>query len=272
MAWLTSLPAWSLVVGFLGVALIVATGSRVALRAFIPSAERDGAYSIAAPLMPTLGAAFGILMALTLAAEAASLASAQGIVSTESADADRPAWASTNPGVDSAPIQDALLSYLQATRKYEWRGNNAAEGLDPATQDAVATLERIVRDHAVLKSIGTPTSTELLASVDALQSDRRARLASASRELPGLYVVTLAVSGARADLERQCPYASRWQALRNAGRRARSCGRAEHGPAVRHRHAVARGGGCERAADRPGDKGPPGGIFPHVANECRRGF
>ena len=49
MAWLTSLPAWSLVVGFLGVAVIVATGSRVALRAFVPSAERDGAYSIAAP-------------------------------------------------------------------------------------------------------------------------------------------------------------------------------------------------------------------------------
>lgn len=196
MVWLTSLPAWSLVVGFLGVALIVATGSRVALRAFIPSAERDGAYSIAAPLMPALGAAFGILMALTLAAEAASLASAQGIVSTESADADRLAWASTNPAVDSAPIQDALLSYLQATRKYEWRGHNAAEGHDPATQDAIATLERIVRDQAALKSIGTPASTELLASVDALQSDRRARLASASRELPGLYVVTLAVSGA----------------------------------------------------------------------------
>ena len=196
MVWLTSLPAWSLVVGFLGVALIVATGSRVALRAFIPSAERDGAYSVAAPLMPALGAAFGILMALTLAAEAASLASAQGIVSTESADADRLAWASTNPAVDSAPIQDALLSYLQATRKYEWRGHNAAEGLDPVTQDAIATLERIVRDQAALKSIGTPASTELLASVDALQSDRRARLASASRELPGLYVVTLAVSGA----------------------------------------------------------------------------
>ena len=31
MVWLTSLPAWSLVVGFLGVALILATGSRVAL-------------------------------------------------------------------------------------------------------------------------------------------------------------------------------------------------------------------------------------------------
>ena len=43
--------------------------------------------------------------------------------------------------------------------------------------------------------LGTPSSTELLASLDALTTDRRARLAIASHELPGLYVITLAVSG-----------------------------------------------------------------------------
>ena len=32
--------------------------------------------------------------------------------------------------------------------------------------------------------------------MDALTADRRARLAAASRELPGLYMITLAVSGA----------------------------------------------------------------------------
>jgi hypothetical protein len=43
--------------------------------------------------------------------------------------------------------------------------------------------------------LGTPTSTELLAAVDALTSDRRARLAAASHQLPALYVIVLALTG-----------------------------------------------------------------------------
>ena len=39
-------------------------------------------------------------------------------------------------------------------------------------------------------------SSELLAALDALTNDRRARLAAASRELPVLYVVVLVVAGA----------------------------------------------------------------------------
>ena len=209
-------------------------------------------------------------MALTLAAEAASLASAQGIVSTESADADRLAWASTNPGVDSAPIQDSLLGYLQATRKYEWRGHNAAEGVDPATQDAIATLERVVEGpgcpevnrHADLHR--TPGVRRR-----SLQSDRRARLASASRELPGLYVVTLAVSGAALILNASVLTLRGRPALRNAGRRARSCGRAEHGPAVRHRHAASVG--AVVVSGQPINqviRDLQIGIFPHVATSA----
>jgi len=196
MSWLTSLPATVLVAGGLALALLVALGSRLALRALTPAAERDGAYGIAGPLMPALGAVFGLLIALSLASEAGSLASAQGIVSNEAADASRLAWAATSAGVSTAPIQSALLGYLRATRADEWHGNSAANGIDPASVRAIAGLERAVRAQAARPGLGTPTSTELLASLDALTGDRRARLAAASRELPALYVVVLALSGA----------------------------------------------------------------------------
>ena len=196
MIWLTSLPAPVLVVGGLAAALLVAVGSRLAVRALIPAAERDGAYTVAAPLMPALGAVFALLMALTLASEAGLLASAQGIVGNEAADASRLAWAATSAGVNSAPIQSALLGYLQATRANEWHGNNAADGDDPATAHPLANLEDAVRTQAARSALGTPTSSELLSSLDALTNDRRARLAAASHVLPVLYVVVLALSAA----------------------------------------------------------------------------
>jgi hypothetical protein len=181
MIWLTSLPAAVLVVAGLAFALLAAIGGRLAMRALIPAEQRDTANGIAAPLMPALGALFAILMALTLASEASFLASAQGIVSNEAADASRLAWATTSPGVNPVPIQSALLHYLRATRAYEWHGNN--------------TLEDAVRAQAARPALGTPASTELLASVDALTNDRRDRLAAASHELPVLYVVVLILSG-----------------------------------------------------------------------------
>jgi hypothetical protein len=196
MTWLTSLPAAVLVAGGLALALLVAIGGRLAVRALVPAAERDAAYTVAAPLMPALGALFALFMGLTLASEAGFLASAQGIVSNEAADASRLAWAATSPGVDSATIQSALLSYLRATRAYEWHGNNAADGDDPATARALASLENAVRAQAARPALGTPASTELLASLDALTSDRRARLAAASHQLPVLYVVVLVLTGA----------------------------------------------------------------------------
>ena len=118
MTWLTSLPTGVLVISGLVLALLAAVGGRLAVRALIPAAEREGAHAIAAPLMPALGAIFALLMGLTLASEAGFLASAQGIVSSEAADASRLAWAATNPGVDSEPIQSALLGYLQAVRAH----------------------------------------------------------------------------------------------------------------------------------------------------------
>jgi hypothetical protein len=187
---------WVLVAGCLAIAVLFAVGSRFAIRAALPESQREGAHGVAAPLMSPLGAAFAILAALSLANEAGYLNSAQQIVSSEAADSSRLAWAATMPGVRTGPIQAALSSYLRATRANEWHGSNAANGSDPATQHAAARLERIVRSEAARPALGTPSSTELLAALDAITNDRRSRLAAASREPPGLYVITLAISGA----------------------------------------------------------------------------
>ncbi len=144
--------------------------------------------------MAALGAAFAVMMALTLASEAGYLRTAQDLVSNEAAAASRLAWAATSPGVRSEPIHAALLDYLRVTRDTEWRDASAAEG-DPDTARAVATLERAVRVEAARDEIGTPASTELLTSLDAVTSGRRARTAAASREIPALYVVTLVAGG-----------------------------------------------------------------------------
>ena len=60
---------------------------------------------------------------------------------------------------------------------------------------ALANLENTVRAQAARTAIGTPASTELLASLDALTSDRRDRLAAASHQLPVFYVVVLVLAG-----------------------------------------------------------------------------
>jgi hypothetical protein len=195
VVWLTSQSLGLLVPACLALALLVAVSSRLAIRALIPDSERDAAHAVAAPLMPALGATFAILMALTLASEAGSFTSAQQIVSNEAADASRVAWAATSPGVQRHPVQTALGGYLLAARRYEWHGANAANGNDPATAHAISKLQRVVRAQAARTTLGTPSSSELLGAVDALVSDRRARLAAASHEPPGLYVITLVVSG-----------------------------------------------------------------------------
>jgi hypothetical protein len=195
VAWLTSLPAWALVVGSVGFALLVAAGSRVAVRAIVPADERSQVQSIAAPLMAALAATFAILTGLTLASEAGYLRSAQDIVSEEASSASRLAWAATIPGVRTEPIQSALGDYLRATRADEWHGASAAEADDPSTAAALKALERAVRTEAARTELGTPASTELLAALDQVSTGRRARIAAESRELPVLYVLTLVVSG-----------------------------------------------------------------------------
>lgn len=238
MNWLTSLPAVVLVVGWLFLALLVAVVARVGVRALVPVGEQDRVPQIATPLMPTLGAAFAIFAALTLASEASYLRAAEGLVSDEAAAASRLGWAATSPRVQSEPIHAALLDYLQTARAREWEGAAAASGDDPATARAIARLERSVRAEAARPELGTPASTELLVSLDSVTSSRRARIAAASRDVPALYVVTLVVSGLalivnsrRTDLPQQ-------PANVTARRGRCECGRAQPGIALRTQRAL----------------------------------
>jgi hypothetical protein len=194
MEWFTSLPTWLLVVGSLMLAVVTAFAGRIVVSAVVPTAERDSVHGVASPLMPALGALFAVMTALTLAGEAGYLRSAQDLVSSESEAASRLAWAATSPGVHSEPIHGALLDYLRLTRAMEWHDASAAEG-HPDVLAAISTLERVVRAEAARAEPGTPASTELLTSVDAVTSGRRARTAAASRQIPVLYVVTLIAGG-----------------------------------------------------------------------------
>jgi len=193
--WLTSLPAGAVVALCLAISVSIAFLARVVVRAVVPVDEHANVSQIAAPLMPALGAVFGILMALTLANEAGQLRTAQDIVADEAAAASRLAWAATGPGIDSAVIHEALRGYLEDTRSDEWSGDGAAGG-DTAVGTDVAALEQAVRVEAAGSQISSSASTELLASVDALTTLRRHRVAAADHQLPLLYVVTLVASGA----------------------------------------------------------------------------
>ena len=193
--WLESLPTWILLIGWLAIALLVAVAARGIVTAMVPAGELNDVRSITAPLMPALGATFAVLTAITLSSEAGYLKSAQDIVSAEAASAARLAWAATGPTTERAAIQDALLDYLRATRAQEWSGDAAATGDDATVAEAIATLERVVRAEAAPPEVGTPSSTELLAALDAVTGGRRARIAAAARDLPVLYVVTLVASG-----------------------------------------------------------------------------
>ncbi|MGW0999508.1 bestrophin-like domain [Streptomyces sp. NPDC002520] len=195
MNWLASLPTLVLVAGWLFLALLIAVVARVGVRTLVPVEEQDRVSQIAMPLMPTLGAAFAIFAALSLASEASYLRAAEGLVSDEAAAASRLAWSATSPRVQSETIHKELLDYLQLTRAREWEGAAAASGDDPATARAIARLERGVRAEAARPELGSPASTELLVSLDSVTSSRRARIAAASREVPVLYVVTLVAGG-----------------------------------------------------------------------------
>ena len=114
MVWLTSLPAWALVVGCVGLALLAAAASRIALKAFIPAPRarqrlhyRGRHYD---------GDSGGVRC--PDGAHSGEWRQLSGLRSGDrqlgGADASRLAWASTSAGVDSQGIQQALLAYLKA--------------------------------------------------------------------------------------------------------------------------------------------------------------
>ena len=198
--------------------------------------------------MPALGATFGVLIALTLAGEAGYLKAAQDTVAGEAAAAARLAWAATSPGVEAEPIHLALGEYLQATRASEWRDGPAADG-DPGVAETIAALERTVRTEAARTELGTPASTELLASLDAVTSSRRQRIADASRHIPVLYVVTLVAERRGAHRQRRRARLPQPRADVAPRRRSRRGRRSLHGPPVLPR--------ARRGADRSSSAADP---------------
>lgn len=192
MTWLVDGSPWLVLVVTLGLCGALAVGFRVLLRRHLGE-DLASAHPVAAPLMPALGAVFALLAATTIGAEAAQYRSAGDDVSAEAAAASRMAWAATSPGVDTDAIQRELGAYLVSTRATEWREGDATGS--PTAMAALAKLERGVRTEAASTDLGTPQSSELLASVDSLSSLRRQRLAHASNKLPDGYLLVVLLSG-----------------------------------------------------------------------------
>ena len=61
MNWLSSLPAGVLVLGWLGLALVVAALGRLGVRVLVPTEERDQVPQIASPLMPAVLAGLALI-------------------------------------------------------------------------------------------------------------------------------------------------------------------------------------------------------------------
>lgn len=170
----------------------LAVGFRVLLRRHL-GGDLASAHPVAAPLMPALGAVFALLAATTIGAEAAQYRTANDDVSAEAAAASRLAWAATSPGVDTEAVQRDLAEYLASTRKAEWRAGDA-DG-SAAAFAALARLERTVRTEAAGKDLGSAQAGELLSSLDAVSSLRRARLAHAANVMPDGYLLVVLLAG-----------------------------------------------------------------------------
>ena len=161
----------------------------------VPERERDDVPAVVAPLMPALGAVFAVFTAITLSSEAGYLQVGRGHRQRRGRRRLRLAWAATSPGVVSEPIQTRCSTTSRPPAPMSGTGPapRAATTRPRSGGDRQAGAGRA--RQAARTELGTPVSTELLASVDAVTSGRRARIAAASREIPALYVLTLVASG-----------------------------------------------------------------------------
>ncbi len=193
-SYLVERPAWLLVVVSLAVFSAAAVGVRSTMVRVLTGPAREQAVTVAGPLMPALGAAFGVLVAFTIGSEWVVLRAAQDDVAAEAAAAARLAWAATSPGVETGAVVGALVVYLDTAAGTEFQGDATETGSAEAFA-ALGELERTVRAEATGPGVTTATSSELLASLDALTTARRDRFAAAGRRFLGLVLGLLVVSG-----------------------------------------------------------------------------
>ena len=152
-------------------------------------------HSVAAPLMPALGAAFGVLVAITIANEAVNYRAAQDGIVAEASTGAKLAWASTGKGLDMTAIQSSLLAFVDATLVDGWDALGRGQAGSPIARDRLADLQRVVHTQAALPGLGSAQASELLSSVDDLSRLRRTRIDVASRGLDGLYLFVVVFSG-----------------------------------------------------------------------------
>lgn len=187
---------WLLVTASVAVYAAVAVVTRLAAERMVARARRPSVTSLVGPLTPALATLFAVLMAFTVVTEAGYLRTGQMLASEEAAAASRIAWASTDPGLDGAPIRAALDDYLETLVRVDWSGRTEGARTPPAVVRALQGLETATRVQAAAPGLASPVTTELFTALDSLTSTRRELVAESTRRIPTAYLLMLALAGA----------------------------------------------------------------------------
>jgi len=194
MTFLTGLSWWILVpMAFLlvgGIALITRIVTTQLLKDHAGQSSTN-----AGPLMPTLGVLFALLSSFAIAAQWTNQSSADSVVSRMSTASARLAWASTAPGASTIKIQSALANDLTATAENGWGQLQSGDNILFNESASYRELQQTVRDSVYSSTMSVPASTELLSAVDEVGASRHELTDAASRSLPTLLLIVLALSG-----------------------------------------------------------------------------
>jgi hypothetical protein len=193
VTWLVGLPLWAQVLGSLAAFLGVAVGGRAVVRRLLGHDARLRAALVAPPLMPALGAIFGVLVGFTITAEADAFDEVRRDVAAEAGAASRLAWAATAPAVETELVHDALRAYLVRETSAEWsslRGEHPGDRLS-----ALGRLEATVRGQLDREQVGQVEAAELVDALDDMAVARRDRVVAAGTHVSGVVFGVLVLMG-----------------------------------------------------------------------------
>ena len=191
---LSSLPWWAI----LPLSLLTVVAASSVLRAVITRVvgdHADRAAAIAAPLMPAFGVLFAFLSGFAITAMWSAHSTVESSITMEAQAATTLAWASTATGADTAAIQGALLTYLDAQIDEEWDDLATADTHVAVQSPQLQGLERTVRASTANQSMASSAATELLTSVDQVSSHRAERVSAAGRSMPTALFLALVLTG-----------------------------------------------------------------------------
>lgn len=193
MTWLVELPLWAQLLGSLTVFVAFAVVGRVAVRHLLGHDARIRAAMLAPPLMPALGAIFGVLVGFTITTEADALAEVRRDVAAEAGAASRLAWAATATAVETEAVHDALLGYLEQEIGSAWedlRGEHPGDRLA-----SLGVLEATVRAQLAREAVGRVEGAELVDALDDLAVARRDRVVATGDHVSGVVFAVLVLMG-----------------------------------------------------------------------------